>query len=446
MGKLLGVQVPPLAFAIENVVKEIKLSAKIKDLKSCEKLITVKVNKLQIQNEYEKVYLDIGKNAKVPGFRQGKIPVAILKNHYQDEAKGKVLQNLIAASLDQVFTENKIEPITRPEIRDYDFTEEQLKFDAYVEIRPEIKMGEYAGIKIKKLPVIVDEKEIDEAIERLRKGYAKFTPVTDRGLQLGDVFIADLTVTSGEKEVENAKDEWFEFETERLLPEVIKELAGVKTQQQKTIEVKFPKTDSREDLAGKKGVFAFDVKEIKKAELPELTEAWLKEIGDFKTVADLRGAVKTDLERAKENSEKKRQENEILEKLVSSAKFEIPTGLLSAASERLYSESKRNSMMRGIKEDEIEKQKSEVIKKLTPEAEKQVRLGFIFDEIAVKENVEVSAKEIEIKLEEVARQIHQPLAKVLEYYREKNQISSLAHQILNEKIIQLLVEKAEISA
>jgi len=416
----------------------------VKDVAPCEKILSVDVPADAIQEQYEVVYREIAKVAKVPGFRPGKAPREVISVHYKTEAREEVVKKLVSKSLHEALEEKKLEPILNPEIRDLDFTENKLSYKAHIEVRPEVKLPSYTGIKVKKNPIKVEEKEIDQVIDRLREGFAKFTPVEDRGLEFGDFMIADLKVIVDGKEIESRNDDWIEFHEKSFLPEFSATLKGVKPGEAKDVEVNFPADYANKDLGGKKGLFKINLKEIKKRILPEVDADLAHEIGEYKSVADLRQAVERDLEAEKAAQEEHRLQNEILESLAKSSSFALPKGMVERRLNQLVEQALRNMLYQGAKQEDVLKEKEGLREKLKAEAEKQVRLSFILDEVAGREKIEVTEKELEEKFEDIAREVKQPKEKVIEYYAKEHLVEGLAVQVLNQKTARFLREKAEI--
>lgn len=417
----------------------------VKELAPCERLVSVNVPEEAIAEAYEHVYREISKVAKLPGFRPGKVPPDLVRSHYRDEAKEEVQKRLVSRTLQEALSEHRLDPIFHPEIREINFTDRKLQYSAYIETRPEVKTGHYLGLKLKKNPSKVEADEIDRVVEELKKGHAKFTPVEGRGLEFGDFFICDLKVFADGKELEARQDAWIEFQEQGLLPEICAALKGVKAGEEKSVEVDFPKDYGDPKLAEKKGTFKINIKEIKTRVLPEATAEWAREIGDYGSVEDLRQAIERDLAEEKDRQEEHRLQNEILDRLVESSKFDVPKKLVDLTLEDLVAGELKHSAEKNSKESDLNSKKEELRKKMRGDAEKRVRLGFVLEKIAENEKIEVTEKDLNERLDEIAKQVQQPREKVRSYYEAKNRLGSLAHDILNKKTLQHLREKADVS-
>jgi len=421
------------------------LKVTVKELAPCERLVSVNVPEEAIAEAYEHVYREISKVAKLPGFRPGKVPPDLVRSHYRDEAKEEVQKRLVSRTLQEALSEHRLDPIFHPEIREINFTDRKLQYSAYIETRPEVKTGHYLGLKLKKNPSKVEADEIDRVVEELKKGHAKFTPVEGRGLEFGDFFICDLKVFADGKELEARQDAWIEFQEQGLLPEICAALKGVKAGEEKSVEVDFPKDYGDPKLAEKKGTFKINIKEIKTRVLPEATAEWAREIGDYGSVEDLRQAIERDLAEEKDRQEEHRLQNEILDRLVESSKFDVPKKLVDLTLEDLVAGELKHSAEKNSKESDLNSKKEELRKKMRGDAEKRVRLGFVLEKIAENEKIEVTEKDLNERLDEIAKQVQQPREKVRSYYEAKNRLGSLAHDILNKKTLQHLREKADVS-
>lgn len=420
------------------------MKVSVKDAAPCEKILSVEVDPEAVREQYDRVYDEIAKVAKVPGFRPGHAPRHVVSTHYREEAKDEVVKKLVSRSLREALEEKNLEPLFHPEIREVDFNGQKLNYEARIEIRPKVRVGSYAGIQVKKQVVAVKPEEVDQVLQKLREGYAKFVPVEDRGLAFGDFVIADLKVTVEGREIESRQDDWIEFREKLFVPDFAEALKGSKPGEAKDVEVEFPADYARQDLAGKKGLFAVKIKEIKHRELSPLDADFAKEIGEYKGVEELRNAIERDLVNEKEDQEEHRLQAEILDKLLATSSFDVPQGMIERRLEQLVEQAMRDMVYQGYKQEDALKERDVLRAKLQPEAERQVRLTFILDDIADREKIQVEESEVESRMEAIAKEIKAPKEKVREYYEKEGRGSALRMQLLNEKVVRFLRQKAEI--
>lgn len=425
------------------------MKVSIKEVSPCEKVLSIDVPDDKVHEEYDRVYREISKVAKLPGFRPGKAPLEMVKSRYQNEAEEEVLKKLLSRSLREALSEHKIDPLLQPEIGEIDFKGSKLRFNAYVSTRPEVKLGKYAGLKVQRRPVKVEAGEIDKIIDEFKKRDAKHVPVEGRGLEFGDFLVGDIRITAGGNELDRRENEWLEFQSGNFFPEITEALKGVLPGGEKSVDFTFPKEYGDKTVAGKKGLFEIKVKELKTRILPETNAEWVREVGEYRSVEELRQAIEKDLADEKEREEEHRIQNEILGEIIKSSSFGLPRKLVELTIEDMVEDVLKNFNGRGLTEAEAAAKKEELKKdlreKVKPEAEQRVRLSFVLEKIAEEEKIEVSEKDLDERIEDIAKRANQPKEKVYSYYEAKNRLNGLAHDILNKKVLKFLRDKAEVT-
>lgn len=416
----------------------------VKDSAPCEKVLSVAVSGDLIQEEYDHFFQEIGKDARVPGFRPGKAPREVLESRFSHEAKEKVLEKLIARSLREAVGEKQIQFLGRPTIREIQFTDEKLSYEALLEVPPSIKLNRYKGLTAEKSAVEVKPEEIEQALERVRESHAKFVAVEDRSAALRDFLIADYRCTIEGKEVENRTDDWFELQEEEFLKGFSPQLVGARPGDEKEVRIRFPEKFGRKEWVGKEGVFQIKVKELKKKVLPAIDDELAKETGEFQTLEEVRNHLKSRIEQDKVGRAETEYENALLEALVKENPFEVPQGVVERRLRALVEETVESLHRTGLKPEAIEKELESLEKKLRPEAERQIRISFLLDEIAKREKLELNESDYASKYKEIGlrhRQAEEPVRKYYEEHAEAKE--SLGFQILNEKAVQLIKTNAK---
>ena len=195
-----------------------------------------------------------------------------------------------------------MEPIYHPTVDKVDFEGDKLSFEAIIEVKPEVKLGSFKGLKAKKKVVEVKEKDIDEQITRLRESFATFVPVENRTVKEGDFMICDIESEVEGKKLDSKKDEWLEVDSKKAYPDLVKGVLGMKSEETRTVEVNFPKDHPAKEHAGKVGKFTLHLKEIKERKLPELNDEWVKTMGgEIESVEALKTRLKDDMTHQKEH-------------------------------------------------------------------------------------------------------------------------------------------------
>lgn len=421
------------------------MKVSVKDAKNCEKILKVEVDEDRILEEYEAFYTAMAPRAKIPGFRPGKAPKNVVALHYKSEAREQVLKNLLNDSYREAIRENDLHPLGYPEIQDVKFDDKVLSYQASIEVRPKIKLSKVKGLGAVKETVAVKPEEVEEELKRMQESLAQFKAVEDRPSALGDFVIADYVCSAEGKEVEKRSDDWFELKEDEFLKGFSPQLVGLKPGDEKEVKVVFPDTMGRKELAGKEAVFQVKVKEIKSKQLPELNDEMAREAGEYGSLAELREKIQKDLTAQKEQEAEKKYEDALLDELVKKNKIDLPPKVVEHRIEYMLEQAKNNLLRHGAGEDVFEKEKEKLKEGFRPEAEKQVHLAFLLDEIAEKEGIQVTDEDVKKKFQSMADRFRQPLENIEKYYADhEDALDGLKDQIRNEKTIEFIKQNSKV--
>jgi len=420
------------------------MKCEVKDVNQCCKVLSIDVPQQSIQDAYDSYFKQIAPQAKIPGFRPGKAPHTIVAKHYKKEAQEEVLKRLVTDSYHNALDEQKINPLGYPAFEEINFTDSALSFKARVEIKPEVKVKKYKSISVKKDAVAIEDKDIDEVITRIRDGYAKYIPIEDRGVELGDFAVCDITNTIEGGEPEEKKDEWVEIQENDMIQGFATKTVGMKAGETREIDVTISDAFPNEEMRGKKALFNVTLKEIKKKQLPELDEDFLKQVGDYSKVEDFRAAVTKDIEVRKSQEVESKLERDLLDKIEKDVKFDIPQSLVERRLEGLVQDAVKTMMYQGLPQEEAEKRKEEYAVQFRPEAERQVKVAFILDAIGTAEKIETNDDDVEARYESLSKQYQQPVESIKEHYLKNDMNESLRAEIRNQKVIDFIKEKADV--
>ena len=418
----------------------------IKEISSCEKILTIDVPSEMVTEEFSAFYQEVGKRAKIPGFRPGHAPKQVVALHFRDQARQEVWKQLVSRTLQDAVRQKEIPMIGYPHVENVEFDETRLKFKARVETRPKIKIDKYAGLALKRDPLQVSEAEMTDALRRIQESHAKFQAVENREAQLGDFLVCDYRLEVDGRELEKREGEWIEIQEKDYLEGFSRQLIGAKTGEAKEVVIIFPPDYARKELASKEGHFFITVREIKEKKLPSLDDELAKETGEYETLEGLKKAIHNDFENHKRLEIERKLEHLLLDELVKKSKFEIPSGMVERRLNALIEDQIRGLISRGAKEEEAKAQEGELRKNMASHAEKQVRISFLLDEIANREHIEANEADLAKKYDEMAQQARRSAEEVKAYYsKEEERRQSLLQQIVSEKTIQWLKDKATIT-
>jgi trigger factor len=418
----------------------------VEDISSVKKKLHIQVLPDTIAKELEKAVADVSKRAKIPGFRPGKAPKAVVERHYQTEIESEVMNRVISDSYLRAVRENNLNPVEMPNITNISPFERNapLNFTAMVEVRPQFALGAYEGIEIAETPVAVTDEEVTQTIDRLREMYAHLDVVEGRPLEMAHTAIIDFEGFRDGKPIEGAKSQDYTLMlgTGSLIPGFEDQLIGMNKGETRDINVTFPGDYNNKELAGKDAKFTVTLKEVKKKVLPELNDEFAKDIGDHNTVDELKARLRQDIEIRKRNEQAAGQREEIMKKLVEAHDFDVPEGMvereLMAMARTQATRMARQGM--DLKAFDIAQFRSEH----RDLAAKRVKGILLMDVIAEKEGITVSDEEVNAALVAAARSTGQKLEAVKKYYEsQEGGIDNLRMSLLQEKTLSHLLSKAK---
>lgn len=377
----------------------------------CQRHLKVEVPLKEISAKYDQVYTVFSNKAEVPGFRRGKAPRHIIEQHFSLKVKEEVLSQLISQSYQQAVEENKLEPVAQAEISQIKFEENKpLTFTATIDIKPQIKLKNYKGITIKKINTSVAPEEIDKALAYLQENLAIVSPVLEeRPVREGDFILSDIECFVDGSCIDKRQNTLLFLGPEKNNQNgnFSQQLFGAKPGETRMVNMSLPKDYPKGQYASQEAQFNISIKQIKEKKLPEVNDALAKQIGNYQNVEELKEVIKKDLVKKKERQTRLNTEEEILEYLAKENDFCVPPSLVKRHFEYLQEKAKHKL------EDE----------KLKPEAEKQVKIFFLLNEIAKAEKIKVTSEEIS----------------------KYNLTPELAELFLREKTMDFLVKEAKIS-
>lgn len=369
----------------------------------------------------EKAFKKLAANLELKGFRKGKVPEAMARKEIN---QGQIFNEAVNLSLqpafDEVLREEKLQPFARPSVDVTKLSDSELQLKFIVVLAPEVKLGQYKGLGVKKAEVKVDAKEVDAEIKKLVEQNANLV-VSDKPAKKGDTVVFDFVGSVDGKEFEggSAKNYSLELGSNSFVPGFEDQLVGAKSGDDKDVNVTFPEQYVPE-LAGKKALFKCKIHEVKEKVLPELNEELVADLNipDVKTVDQLKDYEKKQLLAQKENSAANAAFNEVMDKIVAGAKIEIADEILADEVEGMKKNMEQQVSQRGLTLDQyysITGQKPEdVEKQMKVDAEKNLKAILCMEEIAKLEKIEVSDADVEFEFSKIADQYKMEIDKVKE--------------------------------
>ena len=374
--------------------------------------IEVKIEKKDWTEAVDKSFEKAQANVKVDGFRKGKVPRNIFEKKFGKESLYEEAINIVLPkAYDKAFKDSKLEPIIQPSIDIKEINEDGVTFVFKITTKPEVKIKKYKGLKVKKEEVKVTKEEVDHQIEHLLEQYAEMI-IKDGKIENGDTAVIDFEGFKDGKAFDGGKGENYPLVigSNTFIPGFEEGLIGLKTGDEKDIEVTFPKDYASEELKGQKAVFKVKVNEVKTKELPKMDEDFFKDLGYDKVENEeqLRDLIKVDLEAKKEYENENKYIDALLEEVAKNTEVEIPEELIHEEAHHMVHQYEENLKMQGITLEMFyqftNSDEHALIKQMEPEAEKRVKYRFMLEEIVNQEKIEVTDKEAKEHAKEIAKQ------------------------------------------
>ncbi|OGF46226.1 MAG: trigger factor [Candidatus Firestonebacteria bacterium RIFOXYA2_FULL_40_8] len=416
--------------------------------KACKKVLKIEVPSDRVLVEIENMYSNLEKVAEIPGFRAGKAPRGLIEKNFKQKVEKDVLEKLIASAyLDAVKAKN-INPIAYPQIADVKFEPgKPMEFTAHVEIRPDIKLGKYKGIKVKKEPVEVKKEDVEKSLNYMRERQADFAPVEGRAIKDGDFVMIDFQGTADGVPADKLKavDYFCEVGSKKIFPEVESALIGAKVGDVKDVPVEYKKDFPGKDLAGKTVVFKVTVKGIKEKKLPALDDEFAKDLGEFKTLDEVKKNIEDGLKKELEQKEKSRVTNVIIDEILKGLDFSAPQSLVDGEVQHLLQDFEGRMAQQGVTYEVIGKKKEEVEKEYSEIALKRVKAYLVLDEIAKVEKIEVSEEEVDGEIRTFLFKMGAQGDSYKEYLKSEKGRDNIRNQMTQDKILDFLLKNADLN-
>jgi trigger factor len=413
----------------------------------------VEVDAKAVDEAFEAMTKTFQKRAALPGFRPGKAPVAMIVRKYENDIRDEVKRKLINDTYRDAVKEKKLEIISAPDIEEIQFGRGQpLQFAATIETAPEFQLPEYKGMPVKREDKSVTDEDVEKAVELLRERQVKFEKV-ERELQDGDIAVVNYAGTTDGKPITDIAPTargltqqqgfWVEMKPGSFIPGFSEQLLGAKTGDKRTVTVDFPSDFVTKELAGKKGTYEVEVVEIREKILPPLDDAFAKSY-DAENLEKLRAGVRTDLENELKYKQNRDARGQVVRELLNRVNFDLPETTVAQETKSVVYDLVRENTKRGVPRETIEKEKDAIYSVAAANAKERVKLIFLVQRIAEKEDIKVSQEEILRRIQTIAAVNQIAPDKFLKDLEKRNGIAQIYEEIMQEKVLEFLQHNAKI--
>ncbi len=423
------------------------MKAEVERLGECKVALKIEVPADKVTEELNNLYQDLQKKAKLPGFRRGKVPLDVLKTYFAGSIKADALDRLIPDTYQKALKENNFVPCSQPKIEGIECEENRpLSFKATVEIKPEVRLKRYKGIRTKRVVKIVTEEDVGHALKRLQHRHAEFIAAENRPVKKGDWVIIDFVGNIEGKPFKDNEARNFSLEigSKTLVSDFEDQLIGLKKGEEKDIKVKFPGDYHNKELAGKEVLFKVNLKEIKEKKLPKIDDEFAKDL-KFTNLEELKKRIKEDLEKYETEHSERLLRDKLMDWLIRKTPFPLPQAMVEREIEAMTEEALTRMRYSGIDPKRMGIEEAKLKERYRPSAERRVKSTLILEEIAKQENTEVNEEEVEERIQEMALSTGQKKEDLRDFFhKEKSHLAGLKEEIRLKKALDFIVNEARI--
>ncbi len=426
------------------------MQVSVEDINSVKKTLHIEIPEETVVQELDKAYNELRKKAKVKGFRPGKVPRSVVVRLFKKDVHADVTSSLIQSSFMDALKETDLKIVGTPNVDPPALAATgPYRYDATVEISPELEDIEYRGLSLKRTNYKVSDEEIEAQLKMLQKNMAQHRKIAeDRPAQKDDFVLIDFEgFKEGRPFAETAKTENFNMKIgeSRIIKDFDDQLIGLKPGDKKDFEVKFPQDYFNKKLADLDISFQVTLHEIREEVLPEIDDVLAKKAGQYESLDELKKAISDNLEQGYNKRMEQELHEQIYKELISSSDFEVPDAMVDMELEGIIEEAERSFAYRNISMEDMGLTRESIAEKYRDTAVKQVKRHLLLGKLIDQESLTISDDELEDGLKEMADSFNQPLEQVKTYYdQNKDKIEYFKHTLLEKKAIKLIIDSSKI--
>ncbi|MDQ6861700.1 MAG: trigger factor [Verrucomicrobiota bacterium] len=411
----------------------------------------------EVSKEWDSLAANYARYARIPGYRPGKAPKAVVEKKFRKEIQDELTKKLVSKSYHEAVAEKQLRVVSLTNLEDVEFGDDRsMRFRATVVTAPEFELPEYKNIPVELPSAEVKPADIDEAIERLREQAADFADI-DRPLAMGDFAVIDFegvidgvaiseVAPNASKNLHGGKKFWLHLAADNFLPGFAEQIVGMSKGDTRSVQVEFPADFPVPEIAGKKADYAVTLDEIKEKVLPPVDDALAAKLLPGKNVEELRHTVEHSLENEKGHEVERAKESGIIRYLHEHISFDLPPALLKNETRRALNELVHRNRERGVPDEMLKGKEKELIEGAGSLAANRLKTNFILQRIAEREKIEVTREELQERIREQAQQYNVPLEKMRKELQEHDRLDGLAEEVLLGKTLEFLKANVSVAA
>jgi trigger factor len=413
------------------------------DVSTVKKTVEVEIPADLISSESQRVTTDFSRQAKIPGFRPGKVPAGIVRTRFAKEIQEEVMERLLPLTFNDAIADKGLEIVGEPHLQHVDPYIEgaPVKYKAEFEVKPRFELGEYRGLAIDDPKIEVADKDVEDMIDRLREQASAYRPETERGLDEGDFAMIEMT-TSGEDIDAETRGGHFRVGEETPMPELHDALRGKVAGESVTFEKTYGEDAQNERFRGKNIRHDVTLKEIRVQEKPEVTDEFAQSSGGWENVEQMREAIVADIRKHRELEARRLKQSQIGELLLAAHELEVPETLVEEEVGKSLQNYARFLVSQGVDIDKAQIDWHKMRDEFLPEAAKRVKRSLILEQIAKKENLVVSDVEVDAEIRRAAKEADRDFAEVKHRLKHDGGYEHLRRSLSQDRALDLVLREA----
>jgi trigger factor len=412
-------------------------------VEGCRHELEISIPVADVEKETATVAEQFRERVHLKGFRAGKAPMSLIRKNYESDIRQKVLENLVPKAVDSRVAAEQLRPVSRPSVADLHFHDgKDVHFKAVFEVFPTFEIPNYNGVEVVYKEPEASDEDVTKRLDEIRETKATYANEDPRPLVDGDYAVVSLESLSGTEEGIKADEVQVLIGGPETLPGFTENLTGASPGDDKEFDVTYPAEYGRETLAGKTVRFHVGVKGLRRKELPELNDEFAQDLGDFRTLDEVKDAVRKSILAQRQTEAQREAKDKIIEKLVETNDFPVPEIFVDRQIENRVEQRLRSLQAEGVDPKSFKLDWDKVKAAQKDAALKEVKASMVLGKVAERESIVATNEEVDRELDRISRQEKQPVAAMRRKLTENGELSRIASHIQTEKTLNYLFEHA----
>lgn len=422
------------------------MNVNVEEIGSLTRKITVTLPADGVEAKLNEAYDKLKKEVKLKGFRRGKVPKTILVKQFKAQVEAETGEKLVQDNYFAAIEKEGVDPIVHPDVKSVKYNEDgSFTFVAEVDVRPEVTLGQYKGLEVEKVSVEVTEEEVQLELIEKQKNMAALRSVADRSAQIGDLVVIDFQGYHDGQEMPQVKNDNYTIDvgSGEMDPAFEAMLVGKNKDDEGSHAIDFPEGHPNPILKGKKIEFRFKVRDIKERILAEIDDEFAKDAGEeFNCLDDLKASIRERLTKVRKDRAEGTVTDRIMQKLLENHDFEVPARLVAFEIEQMIKQTQEQLEKSGMSLEAAGLSREKLAEQNADMAKKRVQGDFLLKKIAEVEDIKLVDEDMDRGFKRIGDMYNMPVAKVKEYFQNRDDLLPFINELLNEKILAFLRAQA----